>query len=126
MKSLIALAMRQAEKVEIYKRWNTTFRLGAVLFRKNNVINTGRNYPKKTHPRSTSPYKTLHAEMDAILSVPRFLTEGASLLVVRLDMLGNLVLSKPCSDCYGLIKSVGIKKVFYTNNERGIDIIKVK
>lgn len=123
--SLIRLATIQASKVEVCRKYNTTFRLGAVLFKKHNVINVGRNYARKTHPRSTSPYKTLHAEMDAILSVPSFLLEGASILVARLDMLGNLVLAKPCKDCYTLIKSVGIRKIFWTTNSGIIDSMKV-
>ncbi len=125
MDSIIKLAINQALKVEIYRRRNTTFRLGAVLFHKNNVINTGRNFANKTHPKSNSPFKNIHAEFDAIISVPRFLLEGASLMVVRIGMTNDLLMARPCSDCYSLIKKVGIKRLYYSTNQGKIEYARV-
>ena len=122
MDALLKLARLQAEKVEMLrKQHKTTFRLGAVLFDGNRVINVGRNYSNKTHPQSNNPYKTVHAEFDTILGVPRWQLEGSSLLVVRLNMGGQFVLAKPCEYCDVLIRAANLKEVFWTNNQGGID-----
>jgi deoxycytidylate deaminase len=115
--SLLKLARLQAEKVEMVKRSHKTiFRLGAVLFDGNRVLNVGHNYANKTHPQSNNPYKTIHAEFDAILGVPRWQLEGSSLLVVRLNMAGQFVLAKPCEHCQALIEAAKIQKVYWTDN----------
>ena len=42
---------------------NPKFKLGCVIVRGSKVISVGTNNIK-THPRSTHPFKSLHAEMD--------------------------------------------------------------
>lgn len=123
MTGLLRLARLQAEKVPTEGRrpHKTVFRHGAVLFDRNRIINVGRNYSDKTHPDSNNPYKTIHSEFDAILGVPRWQLEGASLLVVRLNMAGEFVLSKPCEHCQKLIEAAKIRQVYWTNDKGGVD-----
>lgn len=123
MSSLLRLARLQAEKVPMDGRraHKTVFRHGAVLFGGNRVINVGRNFANKTHPGSNNPYKTIHAEFDAILGVPRWQLEGSNLLVVRLNMSGDFVLSEPCTHCWELVEAAQIKQVLWTNNDGKVD-----
>lgn len=43
------------------------------------------------------------------------------ILVIRVDIHGNLINSKPCNNCIELMKKYGIKKISYSN-ENGIII----
>lgn len=118
MEALIKLARTQAQKVHrTQKSFGGFFRLGSVLFDKRQVINVGRNDINKTHPKSKTAFNKIHAEFDAIIGVEPYLLHGSSLLVVRLDAHDNLTLAKPCGVCEKLIKSVGIKNLFYSNEK---------
>lgn len=89
-------------------------KLGAVLFKNNKILSVGFNQ-LKTHPKSTHPYKTIHAEMQAIFSCPVRSLNGASLYVCRVSSSG-IAMAKPCEHCEQLIRSTGIKQVYYTIN----------
>lgn len=90
-------------------------RLGAVLVDKNKVIGLGYN-KLKTNPKSTHKYKAHHAEFDAILNSERYDLKGCDIYVYRQTKDGNLAISFPCESCYNLIKSKGIRKIYYTDN----------
>lgn len=118
--NIIRLAILQAQKVEIYRDYRTVFRFGGVLFKKNIILNTGRNYPKKTHPLSNSPFKYQHCEFNTILGVPKYLLRGSSLFILRLTMDDKFTLAKPCDKCMFLIKQAEIKHLHYTDENEKI------
>ncbi len=68
----------------------------------------------KTHPSSKSRENFIHAE----LAVLRHLSpedENGILYIYRTKHNGNLGMSRPCSECWDLIRATGkIKKVVYT------------
>ncbi len=97
-----------------------THKFGAVLAQKNTIISHGWN-KLKTHPKSTHPWKHIHAEMDAIFKA-KGNTVGATLYVTRVSTKGNLNNSKPCCFCMALIIASGIKKVFYTDKNEWKEI----
>jgi deoxycytidylate deaminase len=97
-----------------------THKFGAVIAFKNIIISHGWN-KLKTHPKSTHPWKHIHAEMDAIFKA-KGNTVGATLYVTRVSTQGNLNNSKPCPFCMSLIVAAGIKKVFYTDNNEWKEI----
>lgn len=66
---------------------------------------------------------SVHAEMAAIR--PNSFYDGCSLYVARIGRAGNYLLSKPCEHCLNLIKSVGIRKIFYTDSNGSIICEKV-
>lgn len=117
--SIIRLATLQAQQVELSK-YRTIFRLGAVLFDKNIILNTGRNYPSKSHPKSNSTHKFQHAEFNTLLGVPQHLMKGASLFVLRLAANDALTLAAPCPSCRFLINQAKIKHLYYTNEKAEI------
>jgi deoxycytidylate deaminase len=90
-------------------------KIGSVIVRGGKVISVGTNNIK-THPRSTHPFKSLHAEMAAILLAKQDLKD-CELYVFREIKNGKLALSRPCEYCWELIYASGIKEVHYTVNE---------
>lgn len=62
-------------------------------------------------------HASIHAEIDAILGIPKQDLWGTSLFVYR----NKYGLAKPCECCMKIISNTGIKKIFYTNGKNGID-----
>lgn len=58
-----------------------------------------------------------HAEVDAILRVPRHLRTRVKLYVARFSKNGRLLLSKPCEHCIKFLQQEGValKNVYYTD-----------
>jgi dCMP deaminase len=90
-------------------------KLGAIITDKNRVVGLGFN-KSKTNPKSPHKYKSHHAEFDAILNSERYDLRGCDIYVYRETRLGELAISFPCESCYNLLKSKGIKNVYYTDN----------
>lgn len=108
----LAEKLAQKSDHEIHKH-------GAVLVRKNSVIGIGFNQ-HKTHSKSTHPFKTIHAEFSAILNSQQESFEGCELYVVRKRRNGELANSKPCISCARMLESLGIKKVYYSTDKKGV------
>lgn len=111
---LVKLAIEQAQQ-STHKH-----RIGCVIFRKKEVLSTGRNYgcrsSKHLHPRFTKWKGSLHAEAAAIISA-RCDLKGASILIIRLNRGGNLRLARPCKQCIAYLEFVKIKWYYYSTNE---------
>jgi len=106
------------------------FSHGAVLCKYGNVLNASHNKDKTCSfgSRFRCPKKgraTLHAELGAILNMPRDSTEGADIYVVRVNKTGEIRNSKPCPMCYQAMKFVGIKRVFYSTGEGHYEMMKL-
>lgn len=118
---MIRLALLTAEKSE-----HPRFRLGAILTQGPNILSLGVN-KLKTHPLSR-PHKrkkghSIHAELDAIIGVPRHHLQRATMYVARLLADGSPGMAKPCFPCHSLLTEVGIERVIYTTGtqSRGQD-----
>ena len=105
-------------------------RHGAIVVKGGSVVSFGFN--KSNHcqfgQRFRNPNKghaTQHAEISAILGLPRSATEGADVYVVRINNDCNWRMSKPCHMCEEALKFVGIKRVFYTTSGSHYDCHKV-
>lgn len=118
---LIRIATAVAKEGEGVGR-NENYRLAAVLFDRRNRIISCKANSYKTHPKALSfgRYPYLHAECHTILSAGMDNCKRHNLLVVRVDSRGNLTMAKPCPSCTELIKHVGIKDVFYSDWNAGI------
>lgn len=92
---------------------NYVFKIGAVIVRKNRIIGQGFNKPHKTSPASNHPYRTIHAELAAILST-RQSVFGADIYIFRADAKGIPALAKPCLCCQTILSEYGIRNVYYT------------
>ena len=89
--------------------------IGAVVARKARVLGVGFNQ-RKTHPRSPSPYRHLHAEIDAVMGVPLTELRGAVVYVYRSLPSGLPGMSRPCADCERYLQGCGVKTVYYTRD----------
>lgn len=103
---------------------NSRFKLGCVIAYKNRPISLGHNNMAKTHPRVSTPWKTLHAEMHALLGLDFKATKGAIAYVYRQDRQGNLSNAKPCPACQTALRLAGICQVYYTH-EQGVKSLKL-
>ncbi len=92
------------------------YKLGAVLFNGKEILKAKSN-SYKTHPLCLmfGKYPYLHAETHTCISHGLDRCSGLSLLVVRINSFGNLVMAKPCIHCERLLNYVGIKKVYYSD-----------
>ena len=101
--------------------YDVTHQLCALVVSKNRVLSVGYNQPK-THPISKdTEMQQLHAEMDALVRCPDAVVEGAEVVVVRRKPSGKPGLAKPCEPCQDVLRSHGVRRVFYTTNSEDPD-----
>jgi deoxycytidylate deaminase len=95
-------------------------RLGAVIVKGGRILSTGFN---SLRPSRVIKSLTLHAEAAAILKLLKegrlASLAGSEIYVTRFTAGGAVGLAKPCMDCNALIRSVGIRKVHYTDSMGG-------
>lgn len=108
------IAKRLADKSQYFHK------LGCVVVKKNKAIGFGYNKPHKTHPRSTTKFRTTHAELDAIIGLSYTDLSGAEVYVYRQLKNGTPAMAKPCQHCMELLKLANVSKVYYTS-EKGFE-----
>lgn len=118
------LAKRVAEQSD-YGR----IKHGAILVKGGSVINTAHNKSNfcsfgRKFRASDEGIATLHAELGAILGLPRDVTRGGTIYVVRINREGHFRLSKPCSMCSAALKHCGISRVYYSTNTSDFGCLK--
>ena len=107
--SIIKLAQKLSEKSTM------KYQLGVVIFNKSRIINTGYNrWLVVGRPTKSHNHTSIHAELDAIVGCSRQELWGSSIFVFR----KNFRLAKPCKSCMKVIEAVGIKTVFYTDDNK--------
>lgn len=99
-----------------YKSDYPPHKLGAVIVKSSSIIGIGFN-KTRTHPKARTRYKTIHAEMAAVLNSGLEDLSGCSIYVYRETKDGKLGLARPCVHCIEMLKQVGIKHVYYTDVE---------
>lgn len=96
------------------KKSSYCHKLGAVVVKKNRVVGMGYNKPYKTHPKSNNNFRTVHAELDAILGVSAEELNGSTVYVYRETKDGQPANAKCCKHCEELLRLAGVKKICYT------------
>lgn len=91
-------------------------RLGSVIVKKGKVIGLGIN-KMKTHPKSNTPYKTIHCEFDAVLNARIEDFKDCSIYIYRETPTGKIANSKPCKSCEAMLESIGMENVYYSHEE---------
>lgn len=96
--------------------------MGSVIFKSGRILSFG--YNTFRHSSIPSQYKkfdhTLHAEQAALMGVNWEKLRGCSILVIRMNISGNLSLGYPCEYCMESIRHVGIKFLYYSNRKSEI------
>ena len=63
-------------------------------------------------------YKTIHAEISVFLNFPKKKSmKGMDIIVIRINKNLALKNSRPCNHCIDKLKKIGIRKVFYSNED---------
>ena len=116
--SLTKIAIKEALKS------NHKQKTGAVIFSGKRIISVGFNQPFRSVKTATFKYfkrrHSLHAEIAAILKAKCNL-RGKSILVVRINNKNELRNSKPCQYCQSYLEFVGIKDIYFSNNNGSIE-----
>ena len=116
------------------------FKHGAILSKGSKIIVKGYNRDRSKFMNIS--YTSIHAEIDVIkqycenilhlnvdlksntINIPKI--NRYILWVVRIDKHNNLSYSKPCSNCLGLLKKIGIKRIGYSDKNGNIIIEKLR
>lgn len=106
------------------------FRHGAVVVKHGAIMSAGHNKDRPTTFGSRFRTKdkgaaTIHAELSAILNIPRSQTQDSDVYVVRINRDQNLRMSMPCEMCQEAMRFVGIKRVFYSTNDGTFEMMKL-
>ena len=105
------IAEKQALKSPFLKH-----RVGAVVMKGSRVLSSGFNSLRYSH---ITGRPTRHAEASAIgkLLQERRISDlaGSDIYVTRFTRAGHVSCARPCPHCESLIRSVGIRRVFYTD-----------
>jgi len=111
------MSFRIAQKVAL-KSPHPQHRMGAVIVKGNRILSTGYNEFRYSKYIKTP---TLHAEASAILKLLRESRfndlVGSELYVTRWTPGGRIGLAAPCRSCMELIRSVGIRRVAFSDSE---------
>lgn len=103
------------------------FHVGCVVTNGHHIISSGYN-TVKSHPLqkkmnarrfSEDTSHSLHAEISAlshIMNKKDIDWKNCSVYVYRELLNGEKGMAKPCKSCEALIRSLGIKKIYYTTN----------
>jgi deoxycytidylate deaminase len=110
------LAIEEAKKSE-HKH-----KIGAVIFKGKRIVSSAHNAVRcnKIPRQFKSWIQSLHAECGAIIKAKKDL-KGYSIIVIRLNNKNELMMSKPCSLCESFIEYVGVKEVYWSTNQGGIE-----
>ncbi len=88
-------------------------RLGCIIVRKGEELGGGFNI-NRTHPKSMTDFRMLHAEVSAVVNAGEEDLTGAVVYVYRETNGGAIAASRPCKGCEALLRSLGVKTVHYT------------
>lgn len=102
-----------------------TYKIGCVVVDRHRIISSGCNSKTKCHPLQakldTEKYGVecpgkCHAEVSALLPLIRDGVDltRASIYVFRQHKNGVNALARPCSSCMKVIKSLKIRRIYYT------------
>lgn len=89
---------------------------GAVIVRKSQILGFGFN-EYKSHPKSNHPFKMKHAEFSAVLNTKLEDLSGCDIYIFRKTKNDKIANSKPCHFCELMLKSLNVKRVFYSHEE---------
>jgi len=118
----VGLAVSEATRSE------HSFKHGAAVFKNGKIIQSGRNqFCDMNRIRHFKSHRiwSIHAEMNALGGLPKHMTRGASIAIVRVTKSGDLSCSKPCVICMTLIKSAGIKNLIYSTGINKMKTVKL-
>lgn len=97
---------------------NISSKHAAALIHSNRIYSSGYNH-YITNVKDDKNDRTIHAEISIFENISKKIAKGLDIIVIRVN--NNLILknSRPCNHCIEQLKKIGIRKIFYSN-ENGI------
>ena len=93
-------------------------KMSAVFYKKNRIVAVGINQPYKTHPKAPTPYKTRHAEFNALMDLRKKVKKEDlseySIYVHRVRRNGSDGIARPCFCCQTMLEWAGISKIYWS------------
>lgn len=89
-------------------------KMACVIARKNKLVSAAVNM-NRTHPKSTTRFNTLHAEVAALLGMSYENLKGCEAYIYRETKSGDLGMAKPCDACHQALKLAGIETIYYSS-----------
>ena len=89
-------------------------RMGACLVKGGKIISSGFNERKYSKLARFHDSKTRHAEISALLGVPKDKSRGADVYVYREWKNGRIADSKPCPPCLVQLRLAGVDRVYHS------------
>jgi tRNA(Arg) A34 adenosine deaminase TadA len=97
------------------------YKHAAALISGDTIYSSGANkFVKEIKLNDQIYYRTMHAEITVFERLPKKKVRGMDILVIRINK--NLALrnSRPCSQCIDKLSKLGIRKVYYSNEDGNI------
>lgn len=93
--------------------------IGAVVVKGNKVLSKAYNEIRhcKVGKRFSPWDNSVHAERNACRKVDKEKLKGTSIFVYRETKDGMPALALPCDDCFNMIQSLGIKRIYFSTNK---------
>lgn len=95
---------------------NVTYKHASALFCNKHIYSIGIN--RYIFDKRLKYFSTVHAEINAINMLKNKKNKNLDILIIRINSNGTLQMSKPCSHCICKLKKNGIRKVYYSNNNK--------
>lgn len=110
--------LRYARKAS-FRGTHSQHRIGVAICKGSVVLSKGYNQIRRARiGESFSEYKeSLHAERHACLQLQKDNISGTDMYIYRETKNGKPACARPCKRCQELIRSVGIRRVIYSNSE---------
>lgn len=101
---------------------------GAILVKSGKVIQKAFNSPRfssfaERFNQKEETTGTRHAELCCVLGIPKHITTGGTIIVVRVSNEGKFRNSTPCKMCQDIAQFAGIRKIIFTLNEIEIGVL---
>lgn len=94
------------------------YKHAAALISGDTILSSGANkFIKEVKINDQTYYRTMHAEITVFQRLPKKKVRGMDILVIRINK--NLALrnSRPCAQCIDKLCKLGIRKVYYSNED---------
>lgn len=95
------------------------YKHAAALIVGNNIYSIGVNkfIGEMKDKNNKSHYKTMHAEINVFENFSKKNVRGMDILVIRVNKNSALKNSRPCNQCIDKLQKIGIRKVFYSDDD---------
>lgn len=123
----MSIALSLLPKAKRNRQTKNKFFHFAFGYEKSNLLAIGQNNPEKTHTQALklakrfnldTMYPYLHAETDLISRLwgKHYIDHSLKIVIIRLNKRGELRNSKPCSKCSQILNALGVKKIYWSND----------